>query len=454
MANPPSPSAYRRPPVPWHVLEVHLEEATFLWAQWEHALWAPDDVLGELAQREEQRLLAHIDALVLGGRPVAERLLIPAIQGEEVSAISVASLALLGGEDVDWQKTVLEWLAEGAEELISGIRRGVELSPREDLTPALLALVPSLPPNEQAGVLAALRFRQADASEALGKVKLGEDTSLRVEAVHNARFVSRPLGEELVRLGLGDSEPQVRDAALEAGLVLGSRQAWTRCRKLLEAGGEVPRIALLALALGGEAADLEALGAALKDPALRDEALWALGFSGRLTAAELAFENLQAVGDRLAAESFAAITGLPLAAPFIEEEEEGEEDFEEELVAEEEEETPEAPVPELLPGPEVLPGKVRVDRVDRWWGEARKRFEPSGRYLRGQPLSADLLRAALEGEPLRRRAVLAWELAIRSQGTCQIESRTWTHVQRAQAQKAAGLRSDLLSRSFDRLLNR
>jgi uncharacterized protein (TIGR02270 family) len=448
--------------VPWHVLEVHLEEATFLWAQWEHALWAPDYVLAELAHREEQRLLAHIDALVLGGRPVAERLLLPAIQAEEPSAISTAALALLGAEDVDWRDTVLEWLAEGAEELISGIRRGVELSPREDLTPALLALVPSLPPLEQAGVLAALRFRQADASEALRKVKLGEDLSLRVQAVRSARFVSRPLGEELVRIGLGDSEPQVRDAALEEGLVLGSRQAWTRCRQLLEAGGEVPRVALLALAMGGEGKELEALGAALKDPALRDEALWALGFSGRLTAAELAFQNLQEVGDRLAAESFAAITGLPLGPPFLEEEEPDEEDFDAELFeagaegAEEEEEAPppEAPPTERLPGPEVLPGKVVVDRVERWWAEARRRFEPQGRYLRGQPLTVELVRAALEGEPMRRRPVLAWELAIRSQGACQIESRTWTHVQRLQAQKAAGLRSELLVRSFDRLLSR
>jgi uncharacterized protein (TIGR02270 family) len=219
-------------------------------------------------------------------------------------------------------------------------------------------------------------------------------------------------------------------------------------------------VALLALAVGGEGADLEALGAALKDPALRDEVLWALGFSGRLAAAELAFENLQEVGDRLAAESFAAITGLPLGPPFIEEEEEGEEDFDEELFnagaegEEEEAAAPEAPPTELLPGPEVLPGKVRVDRVDRWWTEARKRFEPAGRYLRGQPLTVEVVRTALEGEPMRRRPVLAWELAIRSQGACQIETRTWTHVQRTQAQKAAGLRSDLLARTFDRLLSR
>ncbi len=443
-------------------MEVHLEDAAFLWAQWEHALWAPDYVLAEVAQGEERRLLAHLDALVLGGRAVAERFLLPALQGEELSAISAAGLALLGGEDVDWRETVFEWLAEGAEELISGIRRAVELSPREDISPGLARLLPGLPPNEQAGVLAALRFRQSDAGEALRKLKLGDDISLRTEAVRCARFASRAIAEEWVRIGLGDSEPRVRDAALETGLVLGSRQAWTRCRQLLEEGGEVPRVALLALAMGGEGKDLEALAKALGDPSLRDEVLWALGFSGKLEAAEMAFQSLQEVGDRLAAESFAAITGLPLGPPFIDEEELDEEDFDEELLdaeAESEEEEEAAPavdssVQELLPGPEVLPGKVQIVRVERWWQEARKHFEPTGRYLRGQPLSVELVRAALEGESMRRRPVLAWELAIRSQGACQIESRTWTHLQRSQAQAAAGLRSDALTRSFDRLLSR
>ncbi len=441
-------------------MEVHLEEATFLWAQWEAALWAPDYVLAEVEQGEERRLLAHLDGLVLGGRPVAERLLLPALEGEEVAAISVAALALLNAEDVDWRPKVFEWLAEGAEEVGDGIRRAVELSPREDITPALLRALPSAMLDDQIRELAALRFRQADVSPALKGVRLDEDTALRAAAVRAARFAARPMAEELIRLGLADKEPEVRDSALEAGLVVGRREAWSRCRQLVEAGGEVPRVALLALALGGEARDLELLVAALREPALRDEALWALGFSGRLAAADAAFQILQEAGDRLATESFAAITGLPLAPPFIEEEEKSpdeeafDEEFEEEEAEEEEEEEAGAApsIGELLPGPEVLPGKVLADRVEKWWAAERKRFEPAGRYLRGQPLSVELIRAAMEAEPLRRRPVLAWELAIRSKGSCQVETRTWTHAQRRQLQAAAGLRSDVLLRPFDRLL--
>ncbi|WP_224240875.1 TIGR02270 family protein [Hyalangium gracile] len=463
-SKPRPPRAFRRPPIPWELMEVHFEEATFLWSRWEQVLWAPDYVLAEVEQGEERRLLAHLDALVLGGRPVAERLLLPALEGEEVVPVSVAALALLNAEDADWREKVFEWLAEGAEEVGEGIRRAVELCPREDITPALLSALPNGQLDDQIRALAALRFRQADVTPALRAMKLGEDTALRTVAVRAARFASRSMADELIRLGLSEPEPQVLDAALEAGLVVGHRQAWARCRQLVEAGGEVPRIALLALALSGEARELELLVAALEDPSLRDEALWALGFSGRLAAADAAFQALQATGDRLAAESFAAITGLPLAPPFIEEEEKTaeEETFEAEFAAEEaeadnlededDEEGGEAPSsPELLPGPEVLPGKVLPERVERWWAAERKRFEPSGRYLRGQPLSVEVIRAALEAEPLNRRAILAWELAIRSKGSCQVEPRTWTHAQRQQMRAAAGLRSEQLLRPFDRL---
>lgn len=440
-------------------MEVHLEEASFLWAQWEQALWAPDSVLAEVEQGEERRLLAHVDALVLGGRPVAERLLFPALEGEEVAGIAVAALALLSAEDVDWRDKVLEWFVEGAEEVGDGILRAVELSPREDLAPELLRLLPDTNPDDRIRMLAAIRFRQVDVTPGLRGLKLGEDSALRAAVVRAARFASRPLSDEVIRLGLADEEASVREAALEAGLVLGRREAWSRCRQLVEAGGEVPRVALLALALGGEARDLELLVAAMKDPALHSEALWALGFSGRLAAADAAFQYLQIAGDRLAAESFAAITGLPLAPPFLEEEEEEktpeEEAFDEEFEEEEAEaaEAAEAPsAAELLPGPEVLPGKVLTEQVARWWAAERKRFEPGGRYLRGQPLSVELIRAAMEAEPMRRRPVLAWELAIRSKGSCQVESRAWTSVQRGQLRAAAGLRSEVLLRPFDRLL--
>jgi uncharacterized protein (TIGR02270 family) len=273
-----------------------------------------------------------------------------------------------------------------------------------------------------------------------------------------ARFAPQAIADVWIRLGLESPEPRVRDAAIESGLIHGSRMAWSLCRKLMEAAEPDARPALLAFALGGEAPELEALIAAVGDPARRDEALWALGFSGRLSAAEAALATLRENGDWLAAESFALITGLPLAS-FLDEEAEEEEDDEwagdddeEEEPEEEEEEASDEAVLEGLPGPEVLPGKVRVEAVDAWWREARARFEPGGRYLLGHPMQPGSLASVLEAVPMRRRAVLGWDLAIRSRGACRLEPLAWSEVQRKQQGAVGQLRPDSLTRSFSRLL--
>ncbi|WP_342377430.1 TIGR02270 family protein [Myxococcus stipitatus] len=439
-------------------MEVHLEEASFLWTQWEQSLWALDYQVAELEQGEERRLLAHLDALVLGGRPVAERLLFPALAGDDAGGTRAATFALSGAEDADWQDAIRELLVEGDTGVVSSVRRAVELCPRLDLNPMLLRWATTVPPHRQAEVLAALRSRQVDVSPVLGALAVRDELPVLAEVVRAACFTPRSVSEGLVRQGLADPDPHVLAAALEAGLVVKGRDAWSRARKLVEAGGDVPRSALLALALGGDSRELEALLSTMNEPALREEALWALGFNGRLAAADAAFEALQSSGDRLAAESFAAITGLPLDAPFLEmEQSEDDEAFEQELLdAEEpaarESDTADTPAPaSLLPGPVALQGEVLVARVEAWWAEARKRFDPAVRYLRGIPMTAESLPAALAQEPLRRRAVLLWDLAIRSQGAYQVESRTWLHAQRQQAEATPLPRTDLLQRTYSKL---
>ncbi|MFP2925205.1 hypothetical protein ACLESO_08305, partial [Pyxidicoccus sp. 3LG] len=81
----------------WDVHEEHLAEGAFRWSRWDLALDAPDYTLDEVAELEETAF-AHVDALVLGGEPVAKRLLVPALADEEPERIVVAALALLGAE--------------------------------------------------------------------------------------------------------------------------------------------------------------------------------------------------------------------------------------------------------------------------------------------------------------------------------------------------------------------
>ncbi|WNZ62325.1 hypothetical protein QEG98_00225 [Myxococcus sp. MxC21-1] len=168
-----------------------------------------------------------------------------------------------------------------------------------------------------------------------------------------------------------------------------------------------------------------------------------MGFSGRLLAAEALLPLLrdEAQGP-LAAASFAAITGLPMVPPFlVEAPADEDEDAEEETEPEAED------LQAWLPSPRVLPGEVDAQAVEAWWTRRRGGFAEGARFLRGTPLTVEVLVRALETEPMRRRPSLAWEAALRGGGTLQMESRQWTRVQRAQALPLRGQRPEWLARA-------
>ncbi len=451
----------RRPPLLWDVLEEHLQEAAFLWKQRQLSLLAPDYVLAEIAEGDEARLLAHVEGLAIGGRLAAERLLLPALEGEKPPNIAAAAYALLESKEPDWLPQVLDWFIQGAEEVREGISQALSLSARADVVESLVKLFPTVDSSDQRYALRVLCSRQADTGQVLSVRSAGrEEPEWLVAALRAARFAPESIADVWIRHGLESPEPQVRDAAIESGLILGSRMAWSLCQRLMEAGEPDVRPAMLAFALSSEGPELEALIAAVADPARRDEALWALGFSGRLSAAEALLDVLRENGDWLAAESFALITGLPLAS-FLdddageEEEDEwddGEEGAEEEEPEEKKEMSPDEAALGGLPGPEVLPGKVRVEAVDAWWRQARPRFEPDDRYLLGKPLQPGSLATVLESVPMRRRPGFGWDIAIRSRGACHLEPLAWTWVQRKQLGAARALRPESFTRTFSRIL--
>jgi uncharacterized protein (TIGR02270 family) len=271
-----------------------------------------------------------------------------------------------------------------------------------------------------------------------------KDDTVRAEAIRATRLLPKSEALALVQRGLADDSAPVREAALEAGLVLGLREAWARCVQWVKTrdGGWV---APWALAVGGRPVELEGLILVLNDPKHRDDALWALGFSGRLQAAEAALRELRRDGNPLAAGCFAAITGLPLREPFWMETngEATEED--------EEQPAPARPPRPGSPGPRPPKGQVHLEAVEQWWAEARGHFEPDRRYLRGRPFTRESLAAELEEGPMLNRPVLLLEVAIRTRGSILVEPRTWTSQQRRQVNGLLELRPDLLNRSFNEL---
>lgn len=430
-------------PVMRDVLEEHLDEAAFHFSRWEQALLSPHLGISHTAEREE-RLLAHLDGLVVGGESATTELLLPALEAEEAERVSAASLALLDGPGARGLEATLAAFDGGSAMQREYVGRALGLSERDGLAMVLTQRLSADDVHLRIVAFEVLAFRDMVPAETRLKWLHQEDAGQVVAALRD----TRPLPHDALRGALprllSDPRPGVREAAILAGLVSGSRAAWKACHEAAELGGVGRRQCLLALALGGEAREVEWLTSLLPEEELRPDVLWALGFSGQARAAEACLEWMSdEKAAALAGEAFSAITGLELNEQYQQAPRE-----EEEMLIPLEEEDLNA---DLAPGPEASLPVPRREAVEGWWHEARKGFERGARYLRGKRLGAAELLAALGSEPMRRRPALALELAIRSRGTRRLQPRAFTSRQRAEWEAVRTSQAGLSMRSFTQL---
>ncbi|NVJ06579.1 TIGR02270 family protein [Myxococcus sp. AM001] len=424
--------AFRPDPSPrWDLLEDAFDEARYQWQQRAFFFESATLLPGQVAELHEERLRAFIDMLAHSSPRVAERLLLPNLQEEDRECVGVAAMALLASEPPQGLTAVLKELRDAAPERQGWVAEALALSERPGLARPLASLLsPKAPPEVQASTLEALLLQGHPPGEAVLTEALAHPgPGVRLAALRAARRWPRDAEAGRVRQGLASGAPELRAAALEAGLVQAQRPAWQACQAAAEAPDVMGRTARLMLALGGEDEDISRLVKLLASaPALRPDTLWALGFSGRRIAAEACLPWLEdPLLGGLAAEAFCAITGLVLKDGLRREREE--------------EDDPLPPLDEDLrtpvtPGPEDALPLARASEVERWWSEARKHLRPDSRVLDGRPFTAASLVEALETLPMRRRPPLALELAIRTGGQYAVEPRGWLHVQRRQAAEA------------------
>ncbi|OJH34182.1 TIGR02270 family protein [Cystobacter ferrugineus] len=390
-----------------------LADAAFFWVQREQGLVAPDYTLQDLLEGPERRLLACLDALVLGGPTVNRKLLRPALASEELETVACVCSVLLmqgGAEGLD---AVLTTLCVDVEPTSQGAARALELTRRVDAVSRLHALLKDATPVVQTRVLDILTQWETDPAQDLDGLLAASDAPLACAVLRAARRFPARLRVSSLDRALGSDVPEVRNTALETAFLLGHPGAWSTCVEAVrrrEPGWGGPATLL---ALGGDLQDVNLLLQALPEPALRRDALWALGLSGRVAAVGPLLEAMrdEAVAP-LAAEAFCAITGLALTGDLSVPREVWTPD-----APEEEEPTPLGPEAELpLPEPQ---------RVERWWKEAQGNFPLQGRYLAGKPFGAEPLLEALTAGPMRRRAMLALELAVRTQGAWPLSTGDW-----------------------------
>jgi uncharacterized protein (TIGR02270 family) len=421
-------------PLLMDIYEEHLDEAAFRWSQWERALVAPDHDLEETATLEE-RLLAHLEGLSLGGPTIADVLLTPSLDSAEATVVSASLWALLEEREGLGVKALIAMLRASPQEKLEPLQRALELSGREGLGEALRALL--LVGTEaavQALALGVLEFR----GEMLGKEAAGllahPDGQVVAAALRHLRFVlGAAAPRDLSRL-LVDGRPGVRHAAIEAGMCSGLTSAWEAGRNAVDAREDLGRGPLVLMALRAEARDLRRLAECASREGPRAEALWALGFSGSVEAAEVCLELMRhRPTAAVAGEAFCAITGLRLDEAFVlpPGEEEALPPLEEDLAR------------DLTPRPEDDLPVPDVGAVAAWWKDARGNFASRTRYLRGRVFNRDTLLAELAQGPMRRRHVHALDLAIRSRGEFVIQTRGFSKGQREMMARAGAVRIQL-----------
>ncbi|MBM7115808.1 TIGR02270 family protein [Archangium primigenium] len=425
----------------WDIYEEHLDEAAFRWSQWEKALDAPDFTLGEVAELEEH-MAAHVDGLVLGGGPVAKYLLVPAL-ADEPERIVPAALALLQAEGPSGPAAVLSALLGAEPPALAALQRALELVPsrsipadlpdllkREDAAPELLALV-----LETVGV-----HRLATAPLCMPFLTHREP-QVAAAALRATSRAQLPLEPTMLQRALDSANPALRNAALLAGLMSGQRGSWVACQSAAESRELGDGLPLLLLGMSGDEREVNRLLELLSDESLRPHALWALGFSGRVAAADACMKLMwNKPVAALAGEAFSAITGLRIAKEY----EAPREQENEALPSLEEENLDE----DLTPKPEDSLPQPRPESVAAWWKQERQRLDAKQRYLAGQPFTPQALLNALASAPMRRRHALALELSLRSRGATQVPTRTFVSHQSAALKATRATPTSSFSRPF------
>ncbi len=380
----------------WDVVEEHLDEAEFLWEQWEHSLLAPNYTLAEVAQGPEERLMAHVDGLVVNGPLVAERLLLPTLEDPDADPCRVraAALALLqtpGNKGIDAVIAALHDQVPQRPEIV----RALEYGASEEALRRLHPLLDSKDADLYHAVARVLTFHGEAFEAALPRLlesERGVDRGLGLRLV--PRLVSWRRHVREVLAGMRSEDPELRDSALTAGAVLGLPQAWDRARELALGTEPDAGRSLLLLALRGEPTDHAAVIAATMDETLRGAALWSLGHLGTTSAVEAAVPWLEdAVHARVAGEAVSAITGLDLEG--------------EGLIRPDEDDQPLEHHPEDdLPRPDPI-------GVLLWWRQNRGRFVEERRFVAGEPRNSALLYTMLRDGSMRRRSahLMALQLA-------------------------------------------
>lgn len=419
----------------WDIVELHLDEAEFLFELWESALDAPNYSLADLAARPEERLLAHLDALEITGPAAIDRLLLPTIEDPEADyeRVVAAVLAMWKQASEQQRARVLAVLTgEAEDEQRRGIVRALELVDDPGLAAKLVQAISSAGTPGTAAALETLARRRAPIGDWIGQFLRSDDPRVARAAALAVRHCPDPRAlDGLAPLAQSD-EPDIRKAAIETALWRQVPGAWELALYWAFVPGDSPfrRDALTWVASLGDETIVQRMIGLLDLPNHRVDAVWALGASGRISAVDRCVDLLDDPElAQLAAEVVCAIAGLSTH----------EDEYWHTPVVDDDDEDATLPglhedrrADELVPEPEDALPWPNAAAIRAWWQARRGDLDDSTRYLGGTPMTGVVVLEALRDGPLRRRHALAFELGVRTAGEIVIGTRGLSARQRSE----------------------
>jgi uncharacterized protein (TIGR02270 family) len=410
----------RARPIPWDIYEEHLDEAAFLWGFWEQAMVAANYALDDVVVGPEERLLAHLDGLVLGGKPVADKLLFPALAGEEPEKIFAAAWVLVHAEDADHLDAVLSALAKAEPPARAAVARALELSHRADLAKRMKPLWEKSEAPVRAVVLDVVGPRdRAWEAEQIGHAIASREPAILAAALRAARRAPDPAFGGYAEHAFTSEDAVVRQEAIATAYMLAVPSVWEACKREAESRGDACRLPLGLLAL--HPANRPALMAKLGAPDARRHAVWALGFAGDVEAVDALMTVLEDEEVApIAGESLTAITGITIAGQLSVPGETKGPDVDEVGLDD--------PPPEVPPDDGL--SMPNAELLRKWWEKARGQLQPGVRYVRGYPWGVETVRAAMRSGATWRRPVLQLELAGATRRSVEVDGRGWARGQR------------------------
>lgn len=444
-------ASFATPDLLWDVIEEHFDEATYGAAQLVRVLLSPLRNLADLARYPEQRLLAHIDALLVAGDAARARLLVPALEEADPgdpARTSVAAWAVMEAGAFEALAPALSH-ADGAVRAAVGDAARWTSHPNFDgwLSTALKHDDPAL----RLGLLELAIARQY-APERLLEWLQADDPALIEVAARAALFAPGATYLSVMRYLLEQGPPSTRDPALLACASWEPRIALHASERWALDAAQPSAVATQLYALLGGHAEHQRLTALLQTRTALHSVLAALALSGNVTITDAVLPSLHGKDERaakLAAQTLALLYGLDLNdAQFDATPPRQPSESTDELPAAEADAEAAASLPpleeddldaDLTPAPvDELP-PPNAEAIERFCSARAAGLKGGKRVLCGAPLGAPNLALVFAQGPLGWRHMLAVSLGVLTRGHFWLDTRGLSHKQRSRQASVSGL---------------